>query len=186
MKTKGIKTHNKMDGEDFLADTPKKPSSKKEINNTHLDGEDFLTDTDTHIKSFESFSEKKPIIKPINRKKQGDDYQKLDDIDCPEKSGKPMLEPVSRPKQGDIHQKIQSTKVKTNTKEPLHNKRDQQGDKYQRLSTGKMKSFESFIDENYADKYIAVEDGNFHLTNNRDEAIFFNDFKIFCRERKDH
>lgn len=50
----GIKTQPHMDGEEFLADTPEKPSSSKEPNNQHLDGEDFLSNT-KHIKSFESF-----------------------------------------------------------------------------------------------------------------------------------
>ena len=143
-----------MGGEEFLSDMPKKSAAKrKKVSSKTVDGEKFLSTKEKKIKSFESFS-------IPQRPKQGDTYQQLDKEEHSKNpsTDMPSQEPISRPKDGDIYQNLQDDNVANNATNKIKNARPGQGDKYQKLSTGKMKSFESFVNENYKDKLKELDD----------------------------
>jgi hypothetical protein len=187
-------TETKMDGEEFLSDMPKKSAAKRvKIVSKNIDGEKFLSNKEKKIKSFEAFS-------VPQRPEQGDKYQQLDTEDHSANPGTdiPTQEPISRPKNGDTYQNLQDKKVANKATSKIKNARPEQGNKYQKLSTGKMKSFESFINEEYMDEmndmddetyfadkianrvpavegntYIEVSDGIIKLTTDKESAMHF-------------
>jgi hypothetical protein len=133
---------------------PEKSAEKrKEVSSKEIDGEKFLSTKEKKIKSFESFS-------IPQRPKQGDTYQQLDTEEHSEKpsTDMPSQEPISRPNDGDTYQNLQDDNVANNATNKIKNTRPGQGDKYQKLSTGKMKSFESFINEDYKDELKKLDD----------------------------
>ena len=91
-------------------------------------------------------------MKTPSRPKQGDTYQRIDKQDYFEKDSKPTYKHNLRPSQGDDYERL-SDDIEMDDKVPApkHNPRKTQGDTYQHLSNskGRIKSFESFVNESY-------------------------------------